>query len=104
MTSTRGPQLRATSPPTWHPDHERARPAGPPPAAAALARVNGRVYLGAGEAVELDRKVHRDGHVIVAGGQTQVGFGLAGSTAVMRLDGHLMHARLRCASIPARRQ
>ncbi len=69
-----------------------ARPAGPAPAAAALTRVNGKVHLGAGEAVEFDRKVHRDGHVLIAGGKTQVGFSLAGSTVVMRLDGHPMHA------------
>jgi transposase InsO family protein len=69
-----------------------ARPAGPAPAGAALTRVNGKVHLGAGQAVEFDRKVHRDGHVLIAGGKTQVGFSLAGSTVVMRLDGHLMHA------------
>jgi hypothetical protein len=69
-----------------------ARPAGPPPAAAALPRRNGAPHLGAGQAIEVDRKVQRDGHVLIAGGKCQVGFGLAGSTVVMRLDGHLMHA------------
>lgn len=69
-----------------------ARPAGPAPAAAALPRRNGRPIIAAGQAIELDRKVHRDGHVLIAGGKCQVGFGLAGSTVVLRLDGHLMHA------------
>lgn len=69
-----------------------AHPAGPAPAAEALPNGNGTRRLGAGQAVEVDRKVHRDGHVLIAGGKCQVGFGLAGSTVVMRLDGHLMHA------------
>jgi transposase InsO family protein len=69
-----------------------ARPAGPASAAAALPHRNGRPVLAAGQAIEVDRKVHRDGHVQIAGGKCQVGFGLAGSTVVLRLDGHLMHA------------
>jgi hypothetical protein len=69
-----------------------ARPAGPPPAAAAIPRRNGMPDLAAGQAVEADRKVHRDGHVLIAGGKCQVGFALAGSTVTIRLDGHLMHA------------
>jgi hypothetical protein len=69
-----------------------ARPARPAPAVAALPRVNGRPHLAAGQAIEVDRKIHRDGHVLIAGGKCQVGFGLAGSTVVLRLDGHLMHA------------
>jgi hypothetical protein len=69
-----------------------ARPARPEPAAAALPRVNGKPQPAAGQAIEVDRKVHRDGHVLIAGGKAQVGFGLAGSTVTMRLDGHLMHA------------
>lgn len=69
-----------------------ARPAGPAPAAAALPRRNGAAFLTAGQAVETDRKVQRDGHVLIAGTKCQVGFGLAGSTVTMRLDGHLMHA------------
>ena len=48
--------------------------------------------LAAGQAVEIDRKVHRDGHVIVDGEKYQVGTGYAGTSVTMRLDGHLMHA------------
>ena len=48
--------------------------------------------LAAGQAVEIDRKVHRDGHVFVDGEKYQVGTGHAGTTVTMRLDGHLMHA------------
>jgi transposase InsO family protein len=68
-----------------------ARPAGHPPAAAALQR-HARAPLPAGQAVEVDRKVHRDGHVLIGGGKYQVGTGLAGTTVIIRLDGHLMHA------------
>jgi hypothetical protein len=54
--------------------------------------VNGKPLLAAGQAIEVDRKVHRDGHVSIAGSKCQVGFALAGRTVTMRLDGHLMHA------------
>jgi hypothetical protein len=53
-----------------------ARQAGPEPA----------------QAVEIDRKVHRDGHVFVDGSKHQVGMGYAGTAVTMRLDGHLMQA------------
>lgn len=69
-----------------------ARPAGPPPAVDALPRRDGRPHLPAGGAVELDRRVQRDGHITIAGHHCQVGFGLAGRTITIRLDGHLMHA------------
>jgi hypothetical protein len=69
-----------------------ARPAGPPPAKAALQRRNGSPVLAAGQAVEVDRKVQRDGHVLIDGSKYQVGTGLADTTVTMRLDGHLMHA------------
>ena len=69
-----------------------ARPAGPPPANAALPRRGGSPVLAAGQAVEVDRKVQRDGHVLIDGSKYQVGTGLAGTTVTMRLDGHLMHA------------
>jgi hypothetical protein len=70
-----------------------ARPAGPEPAPAALPRArSGTAILAAGEPVEVDRKVHRDGVVCLAGGRYQVGFALAGRTIALRLDGHLMHA------------
>ena len=41
-----------------------ARQAGPEPARAAIERRDGTPVLAAGQAVEIDRKVHRDGHVI----------------------------------------
>ena len=44
------------------------------------------------QAVEVDRKVHRDCHVFIDGGKYQVGTGLAGTTVTMRLAGHLMQA------------
>ena len=70
-----------------------ARPAGPEPAPAALPRTgSGTAILAAGEPVEVDRKVLRDGIVCLAGGRYQVGFALAGRTITLRLDGHLMHA------------
>jgi hypothetical protein len=69
-----------------------ARPAGPPPAVDALPRRDGRAHLPPGGAVEIDRKVTRDGHVTIAGHHCQIGFGLAGRTVTIRLDGHLMHA------------
>jgi Integrase core domain len=69
-----------------------ARPAGPPPAKQALPKRNGTPALAAGQAVEVDRKVHRDGHVLINGSKYQVGTGLAATTVTPRLDGHLMHA------------
>lgn len=48
--------------------------------------------LAAGQAVEIDRKVQRDGHVTVGGEKYQVGAGHAGTRVTMRLDGHLTHA------------
>jgi len=69
-----------------------ARPAGPAPAKAALPRVNGRAVLVAGEAIEIERKVNKDGAVTIAGAKYVVGFAWAGRTIALRLDGHLMHA------------
>jgi transposase InsO family protein len=69
-----------------------ARQAGPPPAPAAIGRRDGKPVLAAGQAVEIDRKVQRDGHVLVNGDKYQVGAGHAGTTITLRLDGHLMHA------------
>ncbi|MGP3920449.1 hypothetical protein [Nonomuraea sp. 10N515B] len=69
-----------------------ARPAGPAPAAAALRRINGNTELAAGEAIEIDRMVQRDGHVTIAGIKCQIAFALARRTVTIRLDGHLMHA------------
>jgi hypothetical protein len=69
-----------------------AQQAGPAPGGAALLHRNGAPVLDAGQTIEVDCKVQRDGHVPIAGGKCQVGFGLAGSTVVMWLDGHFMHA------------
>lgn len=69
-----------------------ARPAGPAPAAPAIRRVNGNLVLTAGEAIEIDRNVHRDGHINLAGTKHQIAFALAHRTITLRLDGHLMHA------------
>jgi len=69
-----------------------ARHAGPEPARAAIQRKDGKAVLAAGQAVEIDRKVHRDGHVIVSGEKYQVGPGYADTRITLRLDGHLMHA------------
>ncbi|MEU3462947.1 IS481 family transposase [Streptomyces sp. NPDC006733] len=56
-----------------------ARPAGPEPASASLPRArSGQVVLAAGEPVEVDRKVQRDGLVSLDGKQHQVGFAIAG--------------------------
>ena len=69
-----------------------ARQAGPEPARAAIQRHDGKPVLAAGQAVEIGRKVQRDGHVTVNGENYQVGMGYAGTAVTMRLDGHLMHA------------
>jgi lysozyme len=47
--------------------------------------------VAAGPAVEVDRKVQRDGRVLIAGEKYQVGKELAGTTVILRLDGHRMH-------------
>jgi hypothetical protein len=70
-----------------------ARPASPAPAAPALRQVNGNPVLGAGQAVEVERNVHRHGHVTIAGVKCQIAFALAGPTITIRLDGHPMHHR-----------
>lgn len=69
-----------------------ARQAGPEPAKAAIQHRDGKAVLPAGQAVEIDRKVHRDGYVTIGGEKYQVGTGYAGTSVTMRLDGHLMHA------------
>ena len=69
-----------------------ARQAGAAPAPAAIGRRDGNPVLAAGQAVEIDRKVQHDGHVMVSGEKYQVGTGYAGTAVTMRLDGHLMHA------------
>lgn len=69
-----------------------ARPAGPPPASPALPHTQGALAVPAGQAVEIDRVVHRDGLVDVGGTTFQVGTALSGQMITLRLDGHLMHA------------
>jgi transposase InsO family protein len=69
-----------------------ARPARAAPAVAALPRRNGHPTLPAGQAVEVDRKVHRDGEVRLANATYRVGMALSGRTITLRLDGHLLHA------------
>jgi hypothetical protein len=66
-----------------------ARPAGPEPGAKAVAI--GQIIT-ADQAVEIDRRVRRDGYVSVVGHDQYVGSGHAGEQVVLRLDGHLMHA------------
>ena len=71
----------------------RAGPqAGSPPVQSAIGRRDGNPVPAAGQAVEVDRKVQRDGHVLVAGEKYKVGTLLAGTTITLRLDGHVMHA------------
>jgi hypothetical protein len=47
--------------------------------------------LPAGEAVEIERMVSKDGTVLIAGQPHLVGFAWAGPLITLRLDGHLMH-------------
>lgn len=69
-----------------------AHPGGPQPAAPALPRVNGRLVLPAGDAVEVDRSVVRDGVLRLANRDYHVSADLVGRRITLRLDGHLMHA------------
>ncbi|MFF5033022.1 hypothetical protein [Nocardia salmonicida] len=69
-----------------------ARPAGPAPAPAALARACGAPTVPGGQVVEIDRRVSRDGTVGIAGADHQIGTSLAGRTITLRLDGRLIHA------------
>ena len=90
--------LIKTVPSRLTPDHLQqaldrgAQPGGPEPAAPALPRVNGRLALAAGHAVEIDRSVVRDGIVQVANHAYHVNPDLVGRQITLRLDGHLMHA------------
>jgi transposase InsO family protein len=62
-----------------------ARPAGPPPARPSPG------LLAAGAAVEVDRTVHAQGVVVIAGRQLPVGLPLAGRRVTLRLEEHLVH-------------
>ncbi|KWT63519.1 transposase [Streptomyces albus subsp. albus] len=69
-----------------------ARPAGPPPAPPALPTRGGHRIVPAGEPVEIERNVRRDGCVLVVSRTFLVGRNYAGQRVILRLDGHLMHA------------
>ena len=69
-----------------------ARPAGAQPAKPALRRANGTPALPAGQAVEIERMVTKDGVVNIAGATHLIGFAYAGNKITLRLNGHLMHA------------
>jgi transposase InsO family protein len=62
-----------------------ARPAGPPPARPSPG------LLAAGGTVELDRLVHAQGVVVLAGHQVPVGQPLAGRRVTLRLEPQLIH-------------
>lgn len=66
-----------------------ARTAGPAPASPALQP--GRPVL-AGQAVEVHRRVRKDGYVSINGIVHYIGSRHAADVIVLRLDGHLMHA------------
>jgi hypothetical protein len=63
-----------------------ARQAGPEPARAAIQRRDGTPVLAAGQAIEIDRKVHRDGHVTVDGEKHQVGTGHTGKLVTVIIE------------------
>jgi hypothetical protein len=62
-----------------------ARPAGPPPARPSPGQ------LAAGAAVEVDRLVHAQGAVVLAGRQLPIGQPLAGRRVTLRLEPQLVH-------------
>jgi transposase InsO family protein len=62
-----------------------ARPAGPPPARPSPG------LLAAGAPVEVDRTVHAQGVVVIAGRQLPVGLPLAGRRVTLRLEQHVAH-------------
>jgi transposase InsO family protein len=62
-----------------------ARPAGPPPARPSPG------LLAAGATLEIDRLVHAQGVVVLAGRQLPVGSPLAGRRVTLRLDPQLVH-------------
>jgi hypothetical protein len=65
-----------------------ARPAGPPPAMASVARAG---TLPAATVVEVDRHVDTDGNAELAKHRLKIGAELARRRVTLRLDGHLMH-------------
>jgi transposase InsO family protein len=69
-----------------------ATPAGPAPERPALRRANGTAVVEAGQAVEIDRSVSKDGVVTISGVSHLVGFAWAGRRVTLRLNSHLLHA------------
>jgi transposase InsO family protein len=65
-----------------------ARPAGPPPATAAVARAS---TLPAATVIEVDRIVDINGNAELAKHRLRIGGELARRKVVLRLDGHLIH-------------
>ena len=65
-----------------------ARPAGPPPAAASVARAG---TLPAATLIEVDRIVDTNGNAELAKHRLKIGAELARRKVTLRLDGHLMH-------------
>ncbi|MFD4444547.1 IS481 family transposase [Nocardia sp. NPDC058519] len=71
-----------------------ARPAGPEPGHPAQRRTAGKgvASIRAGETIEIDRTVDRDGLVSISNTKHLVGAAHSGQRITLRLDGHLMHA------------
>lgn len=65
-----------------------ARPAGPPPATASVARAG---TLPAATVIEVDRHVDSNGNAELAKHRLKIGAELARRKVMLRLDGHLMH-------------
>jgi transposase InsO family protein len=65
-----------------------ARPAGPPPATASVARAD---TLPAATVIEVDRHVDTNGNAELAKHRLKIGAELARRKVTLRLDGHLMH-------------
>jgi transposase InsO family protein len=64
-----------------------ARPAGPPPAAAAARNAR----LPAGAVIEVDRAVDSSGVLMLGGARLALGMNFARQRVTLRLDGHLLH-------------
>ncbi len=69
----------------------QGRPAGPPPAAPALPRHQGRILLPPGTDVEVERTVNRDGVVGLGERDVMLSRTLAGGRVLLRMDDRLLH-------------
>ncbi|MFD7639541.1 IS481 family transposase [Kitasatospora sp. NPDC059795] len=69
----------------------QGRPAGPPPAAPALPRHQGRILLPPGTDVEVERTVNRDGIVGLGERDVMLSRTLAGGRVLLRMDDRLLH-------------